>query len=81
MRYNQRAIDMILKAGQHARRLGHSYVGSAHLLLAMGNAGGSGEVLLRNAGVENSMILLALQGLYGVGTVGMPLPQGWTPQE
>ena len=80
MRYNQRAIDMILKAGQHARRLGHSYVGSAHLLLAMGNTGGSGEILLRNAGVENSMILLALQGLYGVGTVGMPLPQGWTPQ-
>ena len=80
MRYDQRAVDMILTAGSQARQLGHSCVGSAHLLLAMGCGGGSGENLLRNAGLDMGLIRIALQSLYGAGTAGMPLPQGWTPR-
>jgi len=80
MRYNQRATDIILAAGDRARVLGHSCVGSMHLLLAMSCAGGHTENLLRNAGVEAMLAQTALENFYGSGTPGMPLPQGWTPQ-
>ena len=80
MRYDQRATNMLMAAGDRARALGHSCVGSAHLLLAMGSGGGNTENLLRNAGLENTLTQMALESLYGSGTPGMPLPQGWTPQ-
>ena len=80
MRYDQQATEVILAAGSQARALGHSCVSSMHLLLAMSCGGGNAENLLRNAGVENTLAQLALKGLYGSGTPGMPLPQGWTPQ-
>ena len=80
MRYDQRATELLLAAGEQARRLGHSCVSSVHLLLAASCCGGNAENLLRNAGVEHGLTQLALQGLYGCGTPGMPLPQGWTPQ-
>ena len=80
MRYDQRSTDMLLAAGEHARALGHSCVGSAHLLLAMSCGGGNTGNLLRNAGMESTLAQMALQSLYGSGTPGMPLPQGWTPQ-
>ena len=35
MRYHTLTTDLIQQAGQQARYLGHSYVGSAHLLLAL----------------------------------------------
>ena len=80
MRYEQCSADLILAAADQARQLGHSCVSSVHLLLAMSCCGGNAENLLRNVGMEHALAQLALQGLYGCGTPGMPLPQGWTPQ-
>ena len=45
MRYSSDARALIrLSAGQ-ARQLGHSYVGSVHLLLALWGSGAAGNIL------------------------------------
>ena len=80
MRYDQRTIDVLLAAGNEARALGHSCVGSVHLLLALCRSASNAGNLLRNAGMEGDLAQAALQSLYGVGTPQLPLPQGWTRQ-
>ena len=46
MRYDSETVELICTAGKVAKRMGHSYVGSAHLLLAMvQNRGFAGSVL------------------------------------
>ena len=52
MRYHMHTVELIRLAGQKARTLGHSYVGSAHLLLALTQQTGSTGQLLRSAGVD-----------------------------
>ncbi len=78
MRYHAMTSDMILQAGQQARNLGHSYVGSIHLLLAMIQEPGKAGQLLRVAGVDPGLAQSLVQLLYGAGTPDLPLPQGLT---
>ena len=78
MRYDVRAADLIQRAGELARGLGHSYVGSAHLLLALCGSGGSSGQLLRSLGVSPELTRAMTQLLYGTGLPGLPLPQGLT---
>ena len=80
MNYDQRALDLIMDATHCARQLGHSYVGSAHLLLALLRCPGMAGNLLRGAGLEEGLIRSAMGVLYGVGTPDLPLPQGMTVQ-
>ncbi len=80
MNYDQSALDLILSAADSARRMGHSYVGSAHLLLALTRSPGMAGLLIRGAGLDESLIQPAIGVLYGVGTPGLPLPQGMTAQ-
>ena len=80
MNYDQSALDLILDAADSARQMGHSYVGSAHLLLALTRASGMAGNLIRGAGLEESLIRPAMAVLLGVGTPGLPLPQGMTLQ-
>ena len=76
MRYHMLTADLVQKAGQKARALGHSYVGSLHLLLALcGSPGGAGQ-LLRGLGVDPDLTEKAAAVLYGAGTPELPLPQG-----
>ena len=43
MHYSKDAQDLLRKSADSARQLGHSYVGSIHLLMAlMGNRGAAG---------------------------------------
>ena len=80
MRYHMLTADLIQRAGQTARHFGHSYVGSAHLLVAMaGLPGGAGQ-LLRGMGVEPELTGVMTQILYGAGTPDLPLPQGLTAE-
>ncbi len=76
MRYHMQTLELIRLAGQKARSLGHSYVGSAHLLLALVQLPGSPGQLLKSVGVDpvltEDMTLL----FYGAGTPDLPLPQG-----
>ena len=80
MRYNMETESLLRRSAGKARNLGHSYVGSAHLLLAMAAEPGGMGLVLRQLGVDpdltESMALL----LYGAGTPDLPLPQGLTAE-
>jgi len=78
MRYTQSAVELILCAAGNARALGHSCVGSAHLLLALSQTPGLEGTLLRGAGLESDVLCSAITVLYGRGTPDLPLPQGYT---
>ena len=78
MRYHQRTSDLICRAGHAARTFGHSYVGSAHLLVALAGFPGDVGELLRGIGVEPGLTGTMIQLLYGAGTPELPLPQGFS---
>ena len=79
MRYHMLTAELIQKAGQKARRYGHSCVGSAHLLAAMTELSGETGQFLRSLGLDPMLTEAMVQLLYGVGTPELPLPQGLTP--
>ena len=76
MRMDLQVTQLLLSASRQARGLGHSYVGSAHLLLALAEEPGKLGSLLRWAGGEPELLRLMIGALYGVGTPDLPLPQG-----
>ena len=78
MRYEQEATNLILAAARRARGLGHSYVGSAHLLIALSEEPGRLGLLLRQRGVEPELLRKLTAALYGTGTPDLPLPQGFS---
>lgn len=79
MRYNNESQSIICLAAAQARDLGHSYVGSTHLLLALAQHPGICANILWGAGVEYTFLRQTIQLLYGKGTCALPLPQGFTP--
>ncbi len=78
MRYHMLTAQLVQKAGEKARELGHSYVGSAHLLLAISGSPGEAGALLRGMGVDMELTEKAVRVLFGSGTPQLPLPQGLT---
>ena len=80
MRYHVQTNELILSSGEKARSLGHSYVGSIHILLALLDQPGEVGTLLRLLGMEPMAVEAMAQLLYGAGTPDLPLPQGFTPK-
>ncbi len=80
MRYDGAARNIILQAAQTARGLGHSYVGTAHLLLALGEEPGLAGLLLMGAGLDTQLTRQMAVVLYGKGHAHLPLPQGFSNQ-
>ena len=80
MRFGAEASKLILSAGNFARELGHSYVGSVHFLMALQAQPGLSGRLLRGAGLEAGMLRDMTIVLCGMGTPGLPLPQGLTKE-
>ena len=80
MRYHTLTADLIQNAARKARGLGHSYVGSIHLLLAMAWEPGGPGMVLRQLGVDPELTEAMAQLLYGTGTPDLPLPQGLTQE-
>ena len=80
MRYGSDAQQMLLRSAALARRMGHSYVGSAHFLLTFLQMQELPGRLLIGAGVDPAMAWDMAVILYGVGTPDLPLPQGFTNQ-
>ena len=80
MRYHTLTADLIQNAARKARSLGHSYVGSVHLLLAMAWEPGGPGLVLRQLGVDPELTEAMAQLLYGAGTPDLPLPQGLTQE-
>ncbi len=79
MRFGTEARSILLTAAKNARRIGHSYVGSIHILLALLEEPGKAGQLLRAAGADQSLTVRLVQVLHGTGASGLPLPQGFTP--
>ena len=80
MQYSRQAQELLRQSAEQARQLGHSYVGSVHLLLALSDNGGTAGYLLSSFGVRGETVKLMARILYDSGTPGMPLYQGFTKQ-
>ena len=80
MQYNRQSQELLRQSAQSARELGHSYVGSIHLLMALAKSKGTPGYLLSSFGVQEQTIKRMAVILYGGGTAGMPLRQGFTKQ-
>ena len=78
MRFDPAAIELLQCAFRRARQMGHSYVGSIHLLLAMQEDPGMVSRLLRMSGADPMITESMVQVFYGRGTPDLPLPQGFT---
>ena len=80
MRLDDQTVEVIRSAADLGRQLGHSYVGSVHILLALSALPGLPGLLLRNAGADTETVRCITAALYGRGTPDLPLPQGLTVQ-
>ena len=80
MRYTAQAQNVIVSAGRKARKMGHSYVGSVHLLLALAEEPLDAGRLLRYAGFEPRLAESMVMVIHGMGTPELPLPQGFSRQ-
>ena len=78
MHYDTLTADLIQRSAQLARSLGHSYVGSAHLLLVLARESGAAGQTLRLLGLDPDLTEAMARLLYGTGTPELPLPQGLT---
>ncbi len=78
MRYHMQTEALLRHSAGKARNLGHSYVGSVHLLLTMAGESGMTGMVLRQLGVDPELTEAMARLLYGVGTPDLPLPQGLT---
>ncbi len=76
MRYDAESLELIHAAGRKAKELGHSYVGSIHLLLAMTSCRHTAGQILREAGLETALTADMAALFYGKGSSRLPLPQG-----
>ena len=75
-----RLRGLIVQAGRYARELGHSYVGTEHLLLALSQEAGSAGRVLRAAGLEEPCLRSMVLAGAGLGSRTLFLPQGLTPR-
>ena len=78
MRYSDRAQSLICAAAAAARKMGHSYVGSIHLLMALSREKELAGQLLQGSGVEEKLLWDLAGILYGRGSEKLPLPQGFS---
>ena len=78
MRYTKEVQMILCDAAAEARKMGHSYVGSGHLLLTLARQRSFSGQLLRGFGIEPVCTQDMLILLCGVGTPGLPLPQGFS---
>ena len=80
MQYSQEARQLLCRAAEKARSLGHSYVGSIHLLIALTGQRGFAGYLLNSFGIHQEMTAHMAMILYGRGSSGVPLRQGFSKQ-
>jgi ATP-dependent Clp protease ATP-binding subunit ClpC len=79
-RFTERARLAITKAQEAAAELGHSYVGTEHLLLGIAReSDGLGAKVLRENGFDDSLLSELVEKLVGRGAAGAPI-QGLTPR-
>ncbi len=80
-RFTQRAQTALRLAQECATELGHSYVGSEHLLLGLAREGsGVAAKVLLAAGLDSETLKSAIAALVGTGDGGTAPSQGLTPR-
>ncbi len=80
-RFTSTALGAIRLAQESAARLGHSYVGSEHLLLGLaGQEYSLASRALSSAGADSRTLQAALSQLVGAGIPNRALCQGLTPR-
>jgi len=80
MRFGTQTAELLLMAAGYARELGHSYVGSAHLLIAIAQMPGKPGLFLRPDPYSLQYLQMQAVRLLGKGTPDLPLPQGLSDQ-
>lgn len=78
MYFTREAEKLVLEAAVQSQKLGHSYVGSEHILLALALRGGGAGNILAYCGVPADVLTILTARLQGSGEPGLPLPQGLT---
>ena len=77
MRYHMLTARIIENSSRSARSMGHSCVGSEHILLALLQSSGGAGQLLRGFGMEPGLTRTMTAVLRGLGTADLPLAQGF----
>lgn len=78
-RFTERARIAFQKAQETAQKMGHSYVGTEHILLGISGEGeGLGAKILRENGLDETILLELLNKYMGTGAPSVPA-QGLTP--
>ncbi len=80
MRYARETEKLIASAAAAARAMGHSFVGTAHLLLVLTELPGWEGSLLRSFGLQPEVLQDLTAVSYGFGHRGLPLQQGLTEE-
>ncbi len=78
MRYTQETEKLLRRSASFARSMGHSFVGTAHFLLALHAQPGGAGVLLRSLQLRESLLWDLTAAIYGLGQRGSPVTQGFT---
>ena len=79
-RFTEKARNAIEKARAAAMELGHSYIGTEHLLLGIvRETDALGSRVLRENGFEEDLVMDLIEKAAGRGAPGMPV-QGLTPR-
>ena len=78
MRFSEESVQLICRAVVHAKRLGHSYVGSGHLLMAASEGSDKYAQVLLAAELEPSVLEGAACWVLGYGSPGAFLYQGFS---
>ena len=76
MRYHTLTAELLQHSAHVARSMGHSYVGSTHMLLALCRETGGVGQMLRLLGMDAELSSAMAQLLHGRGSPSLPLPQG-----
>ena len=78
MHYSVQMLNLLRSAAEKARALGHSCVGSIHLLMALAGSRTMAGQLLNGFGAGELLLSDVTCVLYGNGGRNLPLPQGYT---
>jgi ATP-dependent Clp protease ATP-binding subunit ClpA len=70
-RFTDQARDVVVRAQDEARVLGHGFIGTEHLLLGLLDAGGIGGRVLGDAGLEAGELRREIAALVGRGPAGI----------
>ena len=72
-RFSQDARALVVQATEHARRLGHRYVGGEHILLAAVSASQPASAVMRAQGVTPELVEEEIVRRVGLGTFRLRL--------